>query len=179
MMPDLSALHRRIGAIHALDNGDIAAVWISHDPQNDIVTVYDAFTFQGQSRSNVLPVVVEGLKARGQFPIAWAQEEMADELRKRGVFLIPEKVSTNETLANIQLNTMRTRYLTGRLKVKRDLQNWVAQYNTFKQSKDGKINPDDHPLMTATRYAVVSLLYARAPANTQRHEPIYRRIATV
>jgi hypothetical protein len=168
---------RRIAGIHCQNEGDIAAVWMAHDRDADVLHLYDCAVF----RREVLAVIAEGLNARGRWvPIAWESgaKEIVDKLLDRGCNTLPEPSKENPVLADVISRDVKERMLTGRFKVDRRLAEWLDEYKSFTR-QDGQVPLKSHPLMSATRHAVADLDYARRQERKGRPNPNYPRISMI
>lgn len=156
---ELDPLWRRICGVHLQSEGHIGAVWLAHDREADVVHLYDAAIFQRE----VLAVIAEGLVARARWvPVAWPKEakDLADKLLSRGVNMLPEHSTDSEGVAEVISRDISERMRTDRFKVERRLQNWLDEYRNFYR-EDGQVPRMSHPLMSATRYAISQLDFAR------------------
>ena len=96
-------------------------------------------------------------------------EQLAQQYRKQGVAMLPEHATfldgTNGVEAGV--SEMLTRMQTGRLKVAAHLADWWEEFRLYHREAKGplgipqivKINDD---LLSASRYAMMCLRYARA-----------------
>lgn len=166
---------KRVAGMYVRDDGDIGCVWVAHDKDRDLVHLYDACLFQRE----VIAVIADALNARGRFiPVAWAHKEMADALLDRGVNMLPEKCDDSDAAAEIAARDVWVRMRTSRFKVERALQDWAQEFETYNREAQ-KVPRDTHPLMSATRYAVQMLPYARRSAVKARGGALYPKVATV
>jgi len=155
---------RRICGIHVEHDGQVAAVWLSHDKDVDRVHLYDCVKHERE----VLAVQAESIKRRGAWiPVAWNEgaKEIADRLLEHGVNIIPESVKNKDQLAEATALEIWERMRTGRFRVKETLQDWLDEFSTY-QRQDGSVPLDTHPLMNATRHAIANLEWART--NTRK-----------
>lgn len=165
----------RIAGMHVRDDGDIGCVWMARDKDRDLVHLYDACVFQRE----VLAVIAEALNARGRFvPVAWAHKETADALLDRGVNMLPEACDDSDAAAELSARDVWERMRTSRFKVERPLRNWADEFESYNR-EDQKVPRDSHPLMSATRYAVQMLPYARRSAAKGRKGLTYAEVAIV
>lgn len=147
----------RIAGMHACQDGSIGCVWMAHDKARDLVHLYDACVFTRE----VLAVIAEALNARGRYiPVAWAHKEISNNLLDRGCRMLPEPCDDTDASAEVAARDVLERMRTSRFKVERRLLPWTEEFETFSRS-DQKVPRDTHPLMTATRFAVQCLPYAR------------------
>lgn len=166
---------RRIAGLYCKDSGEISAVWVAWDPDTDVAHIYDCCHF----RREVPAVIAEGLNARGRnVPIAWAQKEVADKMLDRGCNMLPESADDSAAMAELISRDIWARMRSGRFKVDRRQAEWLDEYKTF--NRDGaKVPRDSHPLMTATRYAIGSLAYARSQRETKKTRRNYKKVSIV
>ena len=147
----------RIAGMYVRDDGDIGCVWMAHDKDRDLVHLYDACLFQRE----VIAVIADALSARGRFiPVAWTHKELADDLLGRGVNMLPESCDDSDAAAEVASREVWARMRTYRFKVERALRPWADEFETYNRESQ-KVPRDSHPLMSATRYAVQMLPYAR------------------
>ncbi len=165
----------RIAGMHVQGSGDVGCVWLAHDRDRDLVHVYDACLF----RSEVWAVIAEGMNARGRhIPIAWAHKEFADALLERRINMLPEPVESSQASAEVATQEIVERMRTFRFKVERRLQAWVEEYRSFER-EDQHVPTDTHPLMSATRYAVQCLPFARREARKGASRALYPKLAVI
>lgn len=165
----------RIAGMHVRDDGDVGCVWMAHDRDRDLVHLYDACLF----RREVWAVIAEGLNARGRhIPVAWAHREFSDALLKRGVNMLPEPVESSLAAAEVATQDIVERMRTHRFKVERRLQDWVEEYQSFERENQ-HVPTETHPLMSATRYAVQMLPYARRAARRGPRKALAPQLAMV
>ena len=126
---------RRICGLHCLDDGTVAAAWIAHDKDTDLVHLYDACVFKRE----VLAVIAEGLNARGRWiPVAWAEKDMAEKLLDRGCNMLPDPVVDTDTVAEVVSRDIWERMRSGRFKVDRRLKEWLDEFKAFDR-QEGKV----------------------------------------
>jgi hypothetical protein len=149
---------RRIAGLQVQAFGEVAAVWLAHDKDSDVVHCYDACIF----RREVLAVIAEGLNARGRrIPMAWEPDakDMADKLLDRGCNMLPKFEKHTEAMAEFVSRDIWERMRSGRFKVDKRLKEWLDEFNSFSR-KDAKVPLETHPLMAATRHAMAQIDYA-------------------
>lgn len=164
---------RRICGVYKEDNGDVSAVWLKHNKDTDMVTLYDACTFKHE----VLVVIAEGINARGRdIPVAWlkGQKDFADELKERGVRILVDETVDDTDMISREIDT-RMKIKT--LKIESRLKNWIDEAKTF-YNQGAKVPVDGYPLMTATRLAIKNLKRARGPMK-KRVKNKYPKVAMV
>lgn len=152
-----------------------AAAWIAHDRDSDTVYVCDCYKAQGQTP----PMHAAALKARGKDTIIYPHDaekgdrstgkSVAQQYRDLGCnmhythFTNPpcegEKEGEGGNSVEAGLIDMYTRMETGRFKVFSNLAQWWEEYR-FYHRKDGKVVRNNEDLMSATRYAAMSLRFA-------------------
>ena len=153
-----------------------AAVWLAWDRDKDIIYVYDAYRV-----SKALPPMhASAIKKRGGWvPVVWPHDglntdkasgiPLASQYRQEGLNLLSSKFS-NPPGPNQKegqggngieagLFDMLTRMEEGRLKVFSNLQDWFEERRQYHR-KDGKVVALRDDLMSATRYAAMSLRFS-------------------
>lgn len=157
-----------------------AAAWIAWDRDTDTVHIYDAYRVKEST-----PVIHSAaIKAKGAWiPVAWPHdglqhdkgsgEALADQYRKLGVKMLPEKAThppakgekegTGGNGVEAGLMEMLDRMQTGRLKVAAHLADWWEEFRLYHR-EDGKIVKVGDDLMSATRYAIMMLRHAKVQA---------------
>jgi hypothetical protein len=147
---------------YALDVGwnRTAALWAAHDPNTDVVYLYSEH-YVGQAEP---PIHAAAIRARG----TWIPGVIDPAARNRssadGQRLITayhelglENLTASDNALEAGIYECWIRLSTGRLKVFRSLQNWLAEYRFYQRDDKGKIKDgqDDH-LMDCMRYVVLS-----------------------
>lgn len=169
--------HKRIAAVQIEADGKVAAVWLGHDKISDVVTLYDACIFNAE----VLPVIAEGLNARGRWiPIAWGTNagEFIKKLQERGCNTLYEGVNETPELAEMTSRDIWERMRTGRFKVDKRLAEWTQEFNAITR-QDGKIPVAAYPMMAATRYAIAQLSEAKRLAKPVKPTKLKPKIAMI
>lgn len=148
-----------------------AAVWLTWDADTDTVYVTDCYRVRQQT-----PIIhAAAIKARGaKIPVAWPHdgmqhdkgsgEEIAQLYRKQGVAMLPERAQYPDDRGNgVEAGCMDIleRMETGRFKVAAHLSDWWEEFRLYHR-KDGKVVKEGDDLMSATRYAIMSLRFAKA-----------------
>ncbi|RLD54637.1 MAG: terminase [Bacteroidetes bacterium] len=149
-----------------------AAVWIALDPQSDTIYVYDEYT---KAKATALAHAA-ALREKPHFiPIAWPRDGLqtdkgsgtglAKQYRDQGCNLLHDWFTnpmapgeTGKGNQNIEPGVMHIlhRMETGRFKVFPHLQEWWKEFRAYHR-KEGKIYPMNDDLMSATRYATMSI----------------------
>ena len=164
-----------------------AAVWIALDPDTDIAYVYDVYRERKES-----PIIHgAAIKTRGEWiPVMWPHDGMrqdgqtsgvtlADQYRKQGIPMHYEKFSNPPAPGQKEgqggnsiepgVFEIMTRMQTGRFKVFSNCPLWFEEFQMYHR-KDGKIVAERDDLMSATRYAMQSLRFARTEEVRLRSE---------
>jgi terminase large subunit-like protein len=158
---------------YALDVGwnRTAAVWGALDPNTDILYLYSEH-YRGEAEP---PVHAAAIRARGVWIPGVIDPAARGRGQKDGTRLISDyqqlgldTLSVSENALEAGIYEVWTRMTTGRLKVFRTLQNWIAEFRFYQRDDKGRVKDGqaDH-LMDTTRYLVLSGL-AKAcvrPAN--------------
>lgn len=164
----------------ALDFGwdhPTAMVWGAWDRDGDVVHIYDA-----HRAKETTPIVHSAtLKAKGAWiPVSWPHdglqhdkgsgEALAEQYRKLGVNMLKnratnppvkgEEEGTGGNSVEAGLMDMLDRMQTGRLKVADHLHDWFEEFRLYHR-KDGKLVKVDEDLMSATRYLIMMLRFAK------------------
>lgn len=147
-----------------------AAVWVAYDADTDTAYVYDCYR-----QRQATPIVhAAAMRARGaKIPVAWPHdglqhdkgsgEQLAELYRKQGVAMLPERAQFHDDRGNgveAGVIDMLDRMQTGRLKVAPHLHDWWEEFRLYHRL-DGKIVKEWDDLMSATRYAIMCLRFAR------------------
>lgn len=166
---------RRIGALDFGWGHPTAGVELAWDQEADCVYVTKSYRVK-----EATPVVhAAALKAWGEWlPWAWphdgnndtaAGENLAAQYRAQHLKMLPENAKFEDGSNSVEagLMLMLDRMLTGRLKVFEHLNDWFEEFRLYHR-KDGKVVKLEDDLMSATRYGVMSLRFARMPGLPQR-----------
>ncbi|MCW5736956.1 MAG: hypothetical protein KIS73_22715 [Enhydrobacter sp.] len=135
-----------------------AAVWGAHDRDTDTVWLWSEH-YRGQAEPSVHAAAI---RARGE----WMQGAVDPAARGRGQ-KDGEQLLQNYVDLGLQLTKAENgveaglfdvwqRLSTGRLKVFRTLQHWLAEYRLYRRDEKGAVVKKDDHLMDATRYFIVS-----------------------
>ncbi len=145
-----------------------ACVWIAYDRDQDSVYVYDAYRQSAET-----PIVhAEAIKSRGEWiPCAWPHDGMqhdkgsgkplAEHYRKHGINMLGSHFENPAGGQAVEpgLMDMLQRMQSGRFKVFENLNRWFEEMRMYHRI-DGKLVKERDDLMSATRYAVMSIRYA-------------------
>jgi hypothetical protein len=158
----------RIGGIDLGWDHHTAAVKLAWDRDSDVVYVTNCY----RVREGTILQHAGALKPWGaDLPWAWPHdalshdrgsgETMAELYRKQGLAMLWERTQFEDGGAGVEagLAMMLDRLETGRLKVFSHLEDWFEEYRLFHR-KDGKVVKEHDDLMSATRYALMSLRFA-------------------
>jgi len=156
-----------------------AVVWIAVNPETNEIFVYDCLRIEKREIVEVAPYINQ--RDSGLTPIAWPHDgnkkfgmgdSIQEQYRTYGVNLLrdkftnPPKEGKEEGKGGIEvmpgLVDMSTRMKEGRLKVFSHLEEWFEEFRNY-HHKDAKIVDRDDDLMSATRYAVMSIRHAERP----------------
>jgi phage terminase large subunit-like protein len=179
-----AALPRWWRRLCALDfgHGDhpTAAVWLAHDPETDVVHVYDAYR-------NKDPGIVQhaaAIRARGDWiPVAWphdglqtdrvSAETIAGHYRSAGCNLLRGHATHSDGGIGVEagLMEMLERMRTSRLRVAEHLADWWEEYRLYHR-KDGKLVKLRDDLMSATRYGLMMLRSAAVQPSEGARRPV-------
>lgn len=149
-----------------------AVVWVAYDENADCMYVYDEHC----ERQATPQMIVPAINSRPTWiPVAWPRDglqtdkgsgiTLAQQYRDAGCNMLPEwfrnPMSSGDTgkgNQNIEpgIMEMLQRMETGRLKVFPHLQHWWKEFRAYHR-KHGKIEPINDDVMSATRYAVMSI----------------------
>lgn len=168
---------------------NFAAVWVAWDRDNDCIYVYDVYCVDDKS----MPDHVSVIKSHGEWiPVVWPHDglqrekssgkPLADLYRDEGAnmriepFSNPpapgQKEGEGGNSVEFGIKEMQHRMETGRFKVVRRVKDWWDEFRMYHR-KDGKIVPVNDDVMSATRYAALSVRHAiTRPVRTRRSVPV-------
>jgi phage terminase large subunit-like protein len=191
----------RIGAIDFGYDHPFGAIWMAHDRDTDTVYVYDCYR---ESKSTIgtnafLAATASAVKHRGTWiPVAWPHDglkedsksgiPLADQYRAEGLtnllqykFSNPpgpgQKEGQGGNGVEVGLFAMLNAMEEGRFKVFSTLWQWFEEKRQYHRTmKDGKVRivALREDLMSATRYAYMSLRFARTRPMPKKHKPTIR-----
>jgi len=166
-----------------------AAVEVVHDRDADVVYVTKCHRLKEAS-------VIEHaatLRGWGGLTFAWPRDgargtleaagvPLAEQFRKQGLNLLHEPAAFADGSVSVEAGVMEmlTRMESGRFKVFDHLSDWFSEFRLFHRL-EGKIVPEYDDLVSATRYAVVMLRYAKTKSfNDKWRAPLeYPRLGLV
>lgn len=154
-----------------------ATVWIAHDRDTDTLYVYDCYKVVGKE----MPVHVSKIKSNGEYiPVIWPHDglnrekssgiPLAELYRKEGANMFHEPFS-NPPAPGVEegkggnsveygIEELLFRMQTNRFKVKKSLKDWWEECRMYHR-QDGKIVALNDDVMSATRYAALSIRHAQ------------------
>lgn len=158
--------------INGIDFGwdhPFAAVNIAHDRDAD--TIYVCKAYRQKEATPILHAAA--IKPWGEWvPTAWPHDgyqhdkgsglQLAESYRAQGLKMLSENATHEEGGNGVEagLMDMLDRMQTGRFKVFSNLSEWFEEFRLYHR-KDGKIVKERDDLMSATRYAVMMLRFAK------------------
>jgi phage terminase large subunit-like protein len=154
-----------------------AGVWMAWDRETDTIHVYDCYRIKEQT--SIFHAAT--LKAKGNWiPVAWPVDGLQTrdgkqamvQYRNHGVNMLDKHACTPDggTSLEITVGDMLERMQTGRFKVASHLNDWWEEFRMYHR-KDGLIVDKADDLMSATRYAVMSIRFAITPAPERNYIP--------
>lgn len=155
-----------------------AAAWLAWDRDADTVYVTDCY------RAKEQPVAIHAaaIKARGGWPVAWPHDglqhdkgsgvALAEQYRKLGLDMLPERAQFEDGSNGVEagVSLMLDMMLEGRLKVASHLGDVFEELRMYHRD-NGKIVKVDEDLLSAIRYGLMMLRYAKAKETLVRHDP--------
>jgi len=171
----------RIAGIDMGMHHPTAWVACAYDADRDIIYVYDLHTARRQTPDTIAAALRH--KGASAIPTAWPHDSLIQDktsgrcLRdmyvEEGLYLLPDKFSNPPEAGKPEgsggngveagLMEMLRRMEQGRLKVFSNLSEWFVEFRHYHR-KDGKVVKKNDDIMSATRYAVMSLRFAQ-PVN--------------
>jgi len=145
-----------------------AAVRLVYDDENDVVHVVSAYR-----QSQQTPIIhAAAIKPWGDWiPVAWPKDglqtdkgsglQIAHIYRDQGLRMLSDFAQFPDKRGigvEAGLMEMAQRFDTGRLKVDRNLSQWIDEYRMYHRI-DGKVVTLNEDLMCATRYGIMMLRY--------------------
>lgn len=179
---------RRVCGIDFGIDHPFAAAWIALDGDTDTVHLYDEYRVKGASAA----VHIQTLNSKGQWiPVVWPHDglqrdkssgvTLADFYRNLGANLLPYKFSNPPAPGQKEgqggqgveagLVEMMNRMETGRFKVHSNCQGFLEERRMYHR-KDEKIVKLRDDIISATRYAVMSLRFAYTEPVAQKRVQI-------
>lgn len=167
---------RRINGLDFGIDHPFGAAFIAHDSENDVVHIYGDYAQRGTTP----PVHASAIRANGSWiPCVWPHDglakdkgsgvPLADIYRKENVNMLSEKFSNPPAPGQeegqggfgveVGIIEMWNRMETGRLKVHSNCQHWLGEFRQYHR-KDGQIVKLKDDVISASRYAIMSLRHA-------------------
>ncbi len=145
-----------------------AGIWGAYDSDTDIIYLYSEH-YRGYAEP---AVHASACKTRGDWIPCIIDSAAHGSNQENGRKLF--QLYVNEGLICINANkgidagllTVYQRLSTGRLKIEKNLVNWLSEYRIYRRDDKGQIVKENDHLMDATRYLVMGLGFF--PANTNR-----------
>ena len=148
-----------------------AAVKMVWDRDSDVVYITNAY----RVREGTVLQHAAALKPWGaDLPWAWPHDALshdrgsgdtiAEMYRRHGLNMLWERAQFEDGGSGVEagIANMLDRFESGRLKVFAHLEDWKQEYRLYHR-KDGKVVKEHDDLMSATRYALMSLRFAALP----------------
>lgn len=156
-----------------------AASWLAHDRDSDTIYLYDTY-----KRSKQIPAVhASAIKHRGAWiPVAWPSDAlqtqkdtgipMRNTYQQEGVNMLPKRAAFEDGSIGVEpgIQIILNRLQTGRFKVFEHLEDWLSEYRIYHR-KDGVIVAKNDDLLDSTRYAVMSLRFAKVFTTAATFKP--------
>lgn len=174
---------KHIGGLDFGIDHPFAATDVVHDPDADVLYVTKEYRVKGAAA----PIHASALRAWGEWlPWAWpadglqtekgSGEQLAQIYRNERLNLLPEFARFPETGDDNERETSRvsveaglfdmaTRMETGRWKVFSTCPQWLEEYRQYHRDEKGKIVKLMDDLISASRYAMMMVRFAKASAN--------------
>ncbi len=173
------------GRIAGLDIGvehPTAVVWLAHNRDDDAVYLTDIYAASDK------PVFEHAheIQKRLRCPVAWPHDansrdkgsgiSIAAQYRRHGVNMLPGHARWDDGSTSVEagIEDMRERMITSRFKVFSHLEDWFSEYRLYHR-KNGLIVKEKDDLLSATRYAVMSLRFAKTAQDLDRRRHDHQR----
>lgn len=152
-----------------------AGVWCALDPDNDVLYVYGAYRRQGGD----IPTHASALRARGVIPIAWPADahqgdkatgkKVAEHYKAEGCKMLPTHATWPDGSVSVWagVDDITDRAITNRLKIFSTCDDLFEEMRNF-HMENHKIVPIDDDLISALRYAIMMLRFARPVENSAK-----------
>ena len=154
-----------------------AAAWAAWDRDSDIIYIYDTYAMSQEA----VPIHASAIKGRGNWiPVIWPMDgrqadkgsgkSLTEQYRNEGVSMTREhftnapqtgqKEGSGGISVEAGVQEMYTRFMTNRLKIFNNQSKLLEELRMYHR-KDGKIVFKHDDVISATRYAVMSVRKAR------------------
>ena len=169
---DINPSWPRIGGFSVLPNGEMGVVWLSLEPEWDILRIHQAVKFDRPH----IGIIASELRRHPWTPVAWANEEFAENLRREHKCrMLQHGIHETQEKAEELTNVIAERMETNRLRINSACTKWAEEFESFRRGvRTSQVPRDSHPLMAATRHAVAMLKYARPEAEARPPERLKR-----
>jgi len=154
-----------------------AAVWGALDKQTDTLYLYHEY-----KRSHAEPSIhTHGIKAPGDWITGFIDPASRGRSQKDGTQLLSDyralglHIQLAENGVESGLYSTWNRMATGRLKVFRSMQNWLAEFRLYRRDDKGRVVKENDHLMDCTRYleSRIALMSTKpVPKPHARLEPV-------
>ncbi len=162
---------------YALDVGwnNTASIWCAWDREADILYLIAEY-----KRGQCEPAIhAQAVKSRGEWIPGVVDPASAGANQKDGTRLMDVyrglglDISPADNSVEAGILTVWERMSSGRLKVFKSLQAWLAEYRLYRRDEKGRVVKDNDHLMDGTRYLVMSgMAVAKTkPVPQQQHQP--------
>lgn len=177
---------RIIGIDFGWDHPTAAAALVL-DKETDCIHVTACYR---QSRET--PIYhAAAIKPWGPFPVSWPHdalqhdkgsgEQLCDIYRRHGLRMLTDRAQFPDDRGNgveAGIQEMLERMQTGRWKVFKSCHQWFEEFKSYHR-KDGKIVKEREDILSATRYAVMMMRFARPKVHTDPKPPRYGKLRRV
>lgn len=152
----IAATWKRAAAI-VIGKGTFAALWMAHDPVNDVMYFYEEYVTPRPE----LSIAVEAVRSRESWiPVLFDPKDfkrpeaeglrLAHHLNELGIAVSVASASLEEAIDQIG-----TRLETGRLKVLSTLSHWIQAMRGLRRGDDGEIVDENTHLIRAAALLVI------------------------
>lgn len=149
-----------------------AGAWLSWDRDADVVYLTDCYAQRRQT-----PIIHAAVfKSKGKWiPVAWPHDglqhdkgsgqEIAQQYRDQEVNMLPERIQFESGGNGVEAGVMDMldRMQTGRFKVASHLNDFWQEFRLYHR-KNGQIVKENDDIMSAARYAIMGLRFAKTAA---------------
>lgn len=168
----------RIAAIDFGVDHPTAVVWLAWDRDTDTVYVTDCYR---KSEPGIAGHAM-AVRARGEWiPIAWPHdglqrdkggsgEQLKEQYKQQGLNMLKDRATFDDGTNGVEagLSDMLNRMQSMRLRVFSHLEDWFEEFRLYHR-KDGMVVKINDDIMSATRYAIMMLRFAKTQEEaTQR-----------
>lgn len=145
-----------------------AAVWMAHDRDSDVLYIYREYRQKGGN----IPTHASAIKSGGRIKVAWPQDAhqgdkfsgtaVATHYKQEGCDMLPGPAVWPDGSVSVWagIAQMQQRMESSRFKVFKSCPDWFEEFRNY-HMEAGKVVPINDDLLSATRYAVMMLRYAK------------------